>query len=71
MVFPVTFTLGQLTRMLEDSLGGNTKTCMIATMGPADYNYDETLSTLRYAQGSTAELLGLKGDKVFGVRVLG
>merc|ERR1719454_886825 len=39
----------KLTRMLEDSLGGNTKTCMIATCGPADYNYDETLSTLRYA----------------------
>lgn len=33
----------------QDSLGGNTKTCMIATCGPADYNYDETLSTLRYA----------------------
>lgn len=28
---------------------GNTKTCMIANCGPADYNYDETLSTLRYA----------------------
>jgi len=39
----------KLTRLLEDSLGGNTKTCMIATIGPADYNYDETLSTLRYA----------------------
>merc|ERR1719453_2753010 len=39
----------KLTRMLEDSLGGNTKTCMIATCGPADYNYDESLSTLRYA----------------------
>mmetsp|Transcript_31643 Transcript_31643/g.79041 ORF Transcript_31643/g.79041 Transcript_31643/m.79041 type:complete len:742 (-) Transcript_31643:192-2417(-) len=39
----------KLTRMLQDSLGGNTKTVMIANMGPADYNYDETLSTLRYA----------------------
>jgi hypothetical protein len=28
---------------------GNTKTVMIANVGPADYNYDETLSTLRYA----------------------
>jgi kinesin family protein 3/17 len=34
---------------LEDSLGGNTKTVMIANVGPADYNYSETLSTLRYA----------------------
>jgi len=39
----------KLTRLLQDSLGGNTKTVMIAAIGPADYNYDETLSTLRYA----------------------
>ena len=38
----------KLTRLLQDSLGGNTKTVMIANCGPADYNYDETLSTLRY-----------------------
>ena len=36
-------------RQLQDSLGGNTKTVMVANLGPADYNYDETLSTLRYA----------------------
>lgn len=39
----------KLTRLLQDSLGGNTKTVMIAAVSPADYNYDETLSTLRYA----------------------
>eukprot|EP00281_Chroomonas_sp_CCMP1168_P031002 CAMPEP_0206254094 /NCGR_PEP_ID=MMETSP0047_2-20121206/23511_1 /ASSEMBLY_ACC=CAM_ASM_000192 /TAXON_ID=195065 /ORGANISM="Chroomonas mesostigmatica_cf, Strain CCMP1168" /LENGTH=383 /DNA_ID=CAMNT_0053680365 /DNA_START=30 /DNA_END=1177 /DNA_ORIENTATION=+ len=39
----------KLTRLLQDSLGGNTKTVMVANMGPADYNYDETLSTLKYA----------------------
>ena len=39
----------KLTRLLEDSLGGNTKTVMIAAISPADYNYEETLSTLRYA----------------------
>jgi hypothetical protein len=39
----------KLTRLLQDSLGGNTKTVMIAAISPADYNYDETLSTLRYA----------------------
>ncbi len=39
----------KLTRLLQDSLGGNTKTVMIACVSPADYNYDETLSTLRYA----------------------
>jgi len=39
----------KLTRLLQDSLGGNTKTCMVANISPADYNYDETISTLRYA----------------------
>eukprot|EP00941_MAST-03F_sp_MAST-3F-sp1_P004629 g4629.t1 len=39
----------KLTRLLQDSLGGNTKTVMCANCGPADYNYDETVSTLRYA----------------------
>jgi len=39
----------KLTRLLQDSLGGNTKTVMIAALGPADYNYDETISTLRFA----------------------
>ncbi|XP_055531112.1 kinesin-like protein KIF17 [Wyeomyia smithii] len=39
----------KLTRLLQDSLGGNTKTLMIACISPADSNYDETLSTLRYA----------------------
>ncbi|KAL4456588.1 hypothetical protein ABPG74_000695 [Tetrahymena malaccensis] len=39
----------KLTRILQDSLGGNTKTAMIANIGPADYNCDETISTLRYA----------------------
>ena len=39
----------KLTRLLQTSLGGNTKTVMIAAIGPADYNYEETLSTLRYA----------------------
>lgn len=34
---------------MQDSLGGNTKTVMVACVGPADYNYDETMSTLRYA----------------------
>ena len=39
----------KLTRLLQDSLGGNTKTVMVANLGPADWNYDETISTLRYA----------------------
>ena len=39
----------KLTRLLQDSLGGNTKTVMIAAMSPADFNFDETFTTLRYA----------------------
>ncbi|XP_074598483.1 kinesin-like protein KIF3B [Brevipalpus obovatus] len=39
----------KLTRLLQDSLGGNSKTVMIANIGPASYNYEETLITLRYA----------------------
>lgn len=39
----------KLTRLLRDSLGGNAKTVMVATLGPATFNYDESLSTLRYA----------------------
>lgn len=39
----------KLTRLLQDSLGGNSKTLMIANIGPASYNWDETLTTLRYA----------------------
>lgn len=38
-----------LTWLLKDSLGGNSKTIMIATISPASINYDETLSTLQYA----------------------
>ena len=45
----IPFRTSKLTRLLQDSLGGNTKTTMMAAISPADYNFDETLSTLRYA----------------------
>ena len=35
--------------MLQDSLGGNSRTCMIACVSPADTNMEESLNTLRYA----------------------
>jgi len=38
-----------LTHLLKNSLGGNAKTTMIAAISPADVNYEETMSTLRYA----------------------
>lgn len=39
----------KLTRLLQDSLGGQTKTCIIATVSPAKSNLEETISTLDYA----------------------
>ncbi|OMJ26006.1 putative kinesin-related protein [Smittium culicis] len=39
----------KLTRLLRDSLGGKTKTCLIATIGPSKSSVEETLSTLDYA----------------------
>ena len=41
-----------LTWLLRDSLGGNSKTAMVATISPASDNYQETLSTLRYADSA-------------------
>ena len=45
----------KLTRLLSDSLGGNSKTSLIITASPMSYNADETLSTLRF--GSRAKLI--------------
>ncbi|XP_016939393.3 chromosome-associated kinesin KIF4 isoform X2 [Drosophila suzukii] len=45
----IPYRASKLTRMLQDSLGGNSITLMIACVSPADYNVAETLSTLRYA----------------------
>ncbi|XP_015610589.1 kinesin-like protein KIF3A isoform X1 [Cephus cinctus] len=45
----VPYRNSKLTRLLQDSLGGNSKTLMCANISPADMNYDETISTLRYA----------------------
>jgi len=39
----------KLTRILQDSLGGNSRTSMIACVSPAESNFDETLNTLKYA----------------------
>ncbi|XP_072284062.1 stAR-related lipid transfer protein 9 [Pyxicephalus adspersus] len=41
-----------LTWLLKDSLGGNSKTIMIATVSPASISYNETMSTLRYASNA-------------------
>lgn len=43
------FTSPCLLPLPQDNLGGNSKTVMVATISPASENYEETLSTLRYA----------------------
>lgn len=48
-VVHVPYRDSKLTRLLQDSLGGNAKTIMVATLGPASHSYDESLSTLRFA----------------------
>lgn len=48
-IFRIFFRDSKLTRLLQDSLGGNSMTLMIACISPADYNNDETIGTLRYA----------------------
>ncbi len=46
----VNYRDSKLTRLLQDSLGGNSKTVMVACVSPADSNLDETVNTLRYAE---------------------
>ena len=50
----VPFRDSKLTRLLTDSLGGNAKTCLVATIGPAVWNYDESYSTLTFATRAMA-----------------
>jgi kinesin family member 13 len=45
----VPYRESKLTRILQNALGGNSKTTMIAAISPATFNFEETLSTLRYA----------------------
>ena len=45
----VPYRNSKLTQLLQNALGGNSKTVMVAALSPADINHDETLSTLRCA----------------------
>ncbi|KAL0487949.1 kinesin family member [Acrasis kona] len=64
----VPYRNSKLTRLLQDSLGGNTKTVMVANISPADYNLDETISTLRYAnrakQIQNRPIINMNPDKL-------
>ncbi|PAA54177.1 hypothetical protein BOX15_Mlig025022g3 [Macrostomum lignano] len=50
----VPFRDSVLTKLLQNALGGNSKTVMIAALSPADINFEETLSTLRFADRAKA-----------------
>merc|ERR1719403_686728 len=44
----ISYRDSKLTRLLSDSLGGNSKTCILVTCSPCEYNVEETISTLRF-----------------------
>lgn len=48
-ILHVPYRDSKLTRILQDSLGGNSRTSMIACVSPAEFNFDESLNTLKYA----------------------
>ncbi|TRY60979.1 hypothetical protein TCAL_05689 [Tigriopus californicus] len=48
----VPYRESKLTRLFQDSLGGNARTMMIACLSPSDSNYEETVSTLKYAHNT-------------------
>ncbi|XP_005092304.1 kinesin-like protein KIF28P [Aplysia californica] len=50
----VPFRDSVLTKLLNNALGGNSKTVMVAALSPADINYEETLSTLKFADRAKA-----------------
>lgn len=61
----------KLTRLLQDSLGGNSKTIMIANIGPASSNYEETIITLRYAYRAKAiKNTPVKNEDIQNTRLL-
>ena len=45
----IPFRDSKLTRLLKDSLGGNSRTVMIANISPFIYNFDDTYNILKYA----------------------
>lgn len=64
-----------LTRILQNSLGGNSVTCMICALSPARDNYEETLSTLRYADQAkqikqNAKINESESDKLIKLLIL-
>jgi len=67
----VPYRNSKLTRVLQESLGGNSLCCMVATMSPAATNIEETLSTLNYAKrAKTIKVTATKNDEASQIRKL-
>jgi hypothetical protein len=54
----------KLTRLLQDSLGGNTRTCLIAAVSPIDNHSDETISTLKFADRAKQVMVKIKANEL-------
>jgi hypothetical protein len=54
----------KLTRLLQDSLGGNTRTCLIATVSSLDKNLHETISTLKFADRAKQVMVKIKVNEL-------
>lgn len=54
----------KLTRILQDSLGGNTRTCLIAAVSPIYDNSDETISTLKFADRAKQVMVKIKANEL-------
>jgi len=65
----VNFRDSKLTRLLKDSLGGNTRTAMVAHASPSSSSFEETLNTLKWAhraRGITCEVSVDRKTKLLG-----
>ena len=63
----ITYRNSKLTRILQDSLGGNSNTYMIACISPAESNYEESLNTMKYA----SKAMNIKNNSGFDVGAFG
>lgn len=54
----------QLTRILQDSLGGNTRTVLIATISPVMDNIEETISTMKFADRAKQVMAFVKANEI-------
>jgi len=61
---PIPYRESKLTRLLQDSLGGNTKTCLIATLSPILEYVDESINTLKFAERAKHIVTEVKANKI-------